>query len=55
MPTKGLFGCGTHAIVVAGVAMLKLAPLTTSLARAQGSINLGSRGGVAGATAAPTD
>ena len=55
MPTKSLHGCVTHAIAVAGVAMLGLAPLTMTLALAQGSINLGSRGGVAGSTAEQTD
>ena len=54
MPMKALLGYGTHAIAVAGVAVLGFAPLTMSVARAQGSINLGSRGGIAGATAERT-
>ena len=54
MPTKALLGCRTHAVAIAAVTVLGLAPLTMSFARAQGSINLGSRGGVAGATAERT-
>lgn len=54
MPTKALLGCSTPAIAVAGVVVLGLASLTMSFARAQGSINLGSRGGIAGAAAERT-